>query len=159
MIAFVYRDAIADSAWIQSHEQARQAVDAEFGARVHTNAAERVASTADSDRAFRDLAARGYKVIFATDPIYSDAAARMATADYDLKIEQAMGAQELINMRVYAIRHRVQSKLARGEFQVFTGPTKTSANAVVLADKGIGDERWRKWMNFLLSSVTVVANS
>ena len=35
LIAFVYRDAIADSAWIQPHEQARKAVDAEFGARAH----------------------------------------------------------------------------------------------------------------------------
>ena len=83
----------------------------------------------------------------------------MATADYVIKIEHAMGAQELINMRGSAIRHRLQSELARGEFQVFTGPAKTSAHAVVLADKGIGDERWRKSMNFLLSSVTVVASS
>ena len=329
LIAFVYRDAIAESAWTQSHEQARKVVDAEFGARVHTIAVERVASAADSDRAFRDLAARGYKVIFATDPIHSDAAARMATADYDIKIEQAMGAQDLINMRVYAIRHfeqaylagiiaagnsrtlklgfvapaatpgtlaeinaftlgaqsvnkgattqvvwagsrsnpsadagaaetlikrgvdvllattdssavaqvaerrhkrvvgwhadrsalaprahvatvtldwapfyktavkesfdymctktdtsrgyregaikvialskstsraatarlqRVQSELARGEFQVFTGPIKSSANIVVLTDKVIGNEPWRKSMNFLLSGVTVVAN-
>ena len=329
LIAFVYRDAIAESAWTQSHEQARKAVDAEFGARVHTIAVERVATAADSDRAFRDLAARGYKVIFATDPIHSDAAAKMATADYDIKIEQAMGARELINMRVYAIRHfeqayiagiiaagnsttlklgfvapaatpgtlaeinaftlgaqsvnkrattqvvwvgsrsnpsadaraaealirrgvdvllattdssavaqvalrrgkrvvgwhadrsalaprahvatvaldwapfyktavkesfdymctktdtsrgyregaikvvglskstsraararleRVQSELARGEFQVFTGPIKSSANEVLLADKMIGDEPWRKSMNFLLRGVTVVAH-
>lgn len=328
LIAFVYRDAIADSAWTLSHELARKAVDAEFGARVHTIAVERVVTAADSDRAFRDLAARGYKVLFVTDPIHSNAAARMAIADYDIKIEQAMGTQELINMRVYAIRHfeqaylagiiaagnsrtlklgfvapaatpgtlaeinaftlgaqsvnkrattqvvwagsrsnpsadvraadalirrgvdvllattdssavaqvaehrrkrvigwhadrsalaprahvatvaldwapfyktavkesfdymctksdtsrgfregaikvvglsratsraararlqRVQSELARGEFQVFTGPIKSSANAVVLADKVIGDEPWRKSMNFLLSGVTIVA--
>ena len=128
-------------------------------ARAHTIAVERVATAAYSDRAFRDLAAHGYKVIFATDPIHGDAAARRATADYDIKVEQAMGAQELINRRVSAIRQRLQSELARGEFQVFTGPVKTSAHAVVLADKVIGDERWRKSMNFLLSGVTVVANS
>ncbi len=329
LIAFVYRDAIAESAWTLSHELARKAVDAEFGARVHTIAVERVATAADADRVFRDLAARGYKVIFATDPIHSNAAATMATADYDIKIEQAMGARELINMRSYAIRHfeqaylagiiaagnsttqklglvapaatpgalaeinaftlgaqsvnkrattqvvwvgsrfnpsadataaealirrgvdvllattdsnavaqvalrrrkrvigwhadqsarapgahvatlaldwapfyktavkesfdymctktdtsrgyregaitviglskstsraasvrlqRVQSELARGEFQVFTGPLKSSANEVVLADKMIGDEPWRKSMNFLLRGVKVIAH-
>lgn len=112
LIAFVYRDAVTESAWTQSHELARKAVDAEFGARVHTITVERVATAADSDRVFRDLATRGYKVIFATDAIHSDAAARMAAADYDIKIEQAMGAQELINMRVYSIRHFEQAYLA-----------------------------------------------
>ena len=112
LIAFVYRDAPTDSAWTQSHELARKAVDAEFGARAHTIAVERISSSADADRAFRDLAARGYKVIFATDPIHSVAATKMATADYHVKIEQAMGTQELINLRVYAIRHFEQAYLA-----------------------------------------------
>ena len=112
LIAFVYRDGVTESAWTQSHELARKAVDAEFGARVHTIRVERVATAAESDRVFRDLAARGYKVIFATDPIHRVAAAKMATADYDIKIEQVMGAQELINMRVYSIRHFEQAYLA-----------------------------------------------
>ena len=112
LIAFAYRDAITESAWTQSHEQARKAVDAEFGARVHTIAVERVASAADADKVFPELVARGYKVIFATDPVHSDAAAKVATADYDLKIEQLMGTQELINLRVYAIRHFEQAYLA-----------------------------------------------
>ena len=112
LIAFVYRDGVTDSPWTQSHELARKVVDAEFGARVHTIAVERVATAADADRVFRDLAARGYKVVFATDPIHSDAAARMAAADYDIKIEQAMGTQELINMRAYSIRHVEQAYLA-----------------------------------------------
>ena len=112
LIAFVYRDAVTESAWTRSHELARKAVDTEFGARVHTITVERVATAADSLSVFRDLAARGYKVIFATDPVHSDAAAKAAAADYYMKIEQAMGTQELINMRVYSIRHFEQAYLA-----------------------------------------------
>ncbi len=111
-IAFVYRDTVRDSAWTQSHELARKAVEAEFGSRVRTVVVERVASEADADKTFRDLAARGYKVFFATDPIHSEGAARVATADYDVKVEQASGARELINLRVYGIRHFEQTYLA-----------------------------------------------
>ena len=111
-IAFVYRDTAGDSAWTQSHELARKAVEAEFGARVRTVVVERIATASDADKTFRDLAARGYKVFFATDPIHSDAAARVATADYDVKVEQASGSRELINLRVYGIRHFEQAYLA-----------------------------------------------
>ena len=111
-IAFVYRDTAGDSAWTQSHELARKAIEAEFGARVRTVVVERVATASDADKTFRDLAARGYKVFFATDPIHSDAAARVATADYDVKVEQALGSRELINLRVYGIRHFEQAYLA-----------------------------------------------
>ena len=111
-IAFVYRDTARDSAWTESHELARKAVEAEFGARVRTVVVERVATASDADKTFRDLAARGYKVFFATDPIHSEAAARVAAADYDIKVEQASGSRELINLRVYGIRHFEQAYLA-----------------------------------------------
>ena len=58
-IAFVYRDAVAESAWTLSHELARKAVEAEFGSRVSTIAVERVATASDADRVFRDLVTRG----------------------------------------------------------------------------------------------------
>ena len=111
-IVFVYRDSVADSAWTLSHELARKAVEAEFGTRVSTIAVERVATASDADRVFRDLVTRGYKVIFATDPVHNDAAAKVAAADYDIKIEQAVSGQTLINTRVYEIRHFEQAYLA-----------------------------------------------
>ena len=111
-IAFVYRDAVGDSAWTQSHELARKAVEAEFGSRVRTIAVERVASATDADVVFRDLAARGYKVFFSTHPGHTDAAAKIASADYDIKVEQVMGTQLLVNMRTYEIRHFEQAYLA-----------------------------------------------
>lgn len=111
-VVFVYRDTVADSALVASHERARNALDAEFGGRVRTHAIENVATASDADRVFRELAAQGYKVFFATDPLHADAAARIAAADYDIKIEQAGAGPTLINMRVYAIRRWEQAYLA-----------------------------------------------
>ncbi len=111
-IAFVYRDTVNGSAWTLSHEAGRKAVEAEFGARVSTIAVENVATASDADRVFAELLARGYKVIFATDPVHSKAALKAATTDYDIKVEQLLGTQSLINLRVYTIRHHEQAYLA-----------------------------------------------
>jgi basic membrane protein A and related proteins len=111
-IAFVYRDGANASTWTISHERARQAIAAEFGERIRTIAVENVATTAQADDVFDQLVARGYKVIFATDPIHASAAFRVAAADYDIKVEQAMGTQSLINLRTYEIRHVEQAYLA-----------------------------------------------
>jgi basic membrane protein A and related proteins len=111
-IAFVYRDGANDSAWTVSHEHARQAITAEFGERIRTIAVENVATAAQADDVFDQLVARGYKVIFATDPVHASAAFKVAAADYDIKVEQAMGTQSLINLRTYEIRHVEQAYLA-----------------------------------------------
>jgi basic membrane protein A and related proteins len=111
-IAFVYRDAANASAWTISHERARVAIAAEFGDRISTIAIENVATAAQADEVFTQLVARGYKVIFATDLVHRDAAFKVATADYDIKVEQAMGTQSLINLRTYEIRHVEQAYLA-----------------------------------------------
>jgi basic membrane protein A and related proteins len=111
-IAFVYRDGANASAWTISHERARQAIAAEFGERIRTIAVENVATAVQADNVFDQLVARGYKVIFATDPVHASAAFKVAAADYDIKVEQAMGTQSLINLRTYEIRHVEQAYLA-----------------------------------------------
>jgi basic membrane protein A and related proteins len=111
-IAFVYRDGANDSAWTISHERARKVIAAEFGERISTIAVEHVATREVADKAFAELAARGYKVIFATDAVHADASLKMAAADYDVKVEQALGTQSLINVRTYEIRHIEQAYLA-----------------------------------------------
>lgn len=111
-IAFVYRDGRDQSAWTQSHERARAEVTQAFAGRIATIAVEHVATASDADRVFGELVARGYKVIFATDPVHANASARVALADFDVKIEQALGTQTLINVRTYEIRHVEQAYLA-----------------------------------------------
>ncbi len=111
-IAFVYRDGANASAWTISHERARHAIATEFGERISTITVENVATAAQADDVFDQLVARGYKVIFATDPVHASAAFRVAANDYDIKVEQAMGTQSLINLRTYEIRHVEQAYLA-----------------------------------------------
>lgn len=111
-IAFVYRDRVGASALTASHELARLAIAKEFGARVATIAVENVATANDADRVFSELVARGYKVIFATDAVHATASAKVAAADYDIKVEQLMGKATLINVRNYEIRHVEQAYLA-----------------------------------------------
>ena len=111
-IVFVYRGLIAQSPWARSHEAARKAITEEFSSRVESVAVERVDTASDADRIFRELASRGHKVFFATDPLHADAKARVAAADYDVKVEQSVSGPTLINMRTYAIRHVEQAYLA-----------------------------------------------
>lgn len=111
-IAFVYRDRVSEGAWSASHELARNALVKEFGGRIATVAVESVATATDADRVFAELVARGYKVIFATDAVHAAASAKVAAADFDVKIEQAMGTQTLINVRTFEIRHFEQAYLA-----------------------------------------------
>ena len=111
-IAFVYRGGIAESPWAMSHELARRAAAAEFSSQVDTLGVEHVDTASEADRVFRDLAQRGYKVFFATDALHADAAARAAIADYDIKVEQAVIGETLINVRVFQIRHFEQAYLA-----------------------------------------------
>jgi basic membrane protein A and related proteins len=111
-VAFVYRDRIVDSALAASHELARIAITKEYSGRVASIAVENVATASEADRVFRELVVRGYKVIFATDAVHAAASAKVAAADYDLKIEQVMGTQTLLNVRNYEIRHFEQAYLA-----------------------------------------------
>lgn len=111
-MVFVYRGLIEHSPWARSHEAARKAIMEEFAPRIHSIAVERVDTASDSDRIFQELAARGHKVFFATDPLHADAAARVAAADYDVKVEQSVSGPTLINMRTYTIRHVEQAYLA-----------------------------------------------
>ncbi len=111
-MAFVYRDRAADSAWAASHERARIALASEFGGRIATIAVDNVATASDADRVLGELVARGYKVIFATDAAHAAASAKVASADYDVKIEQVLGTHTLLNVRNYEIRHFEQAYLA-----------------------------------------------
>ena len=62
--AFVYIGPTGDHGWTYSHDQGRKALEAD--AKIQTTFVENVPETADAERVFRDLAQKGYKVIFGT---------------------------------------------------------------------------------------------
>jgi basic membrane protein A and related proteins len=122
-VAFVYSGAIGSDVWTQSHESARKKLETEFGKRIQAVAIENVSTADEAARVFRELAAKGYKVVFATHPVQQAAAMRMAEADYDVKIEQAMGERTRLNVRTYSARFAEQAYLGG---IVAAGASKTS---------------------------------
>src|SRR5215211_6463017 len=66
-VGFVYVGPVTDEGWTYEHEQGRLAVNAAFPDAVETAYVENVPEApADAERAIRDFAQKGYKLIFTT---------------------------------------------------------------------------------------------
>ena len=63
-IAFAYVGPTGDGGWTFAHDQARKALEKEFGDKIVTSFVEKVPESADAERVFRDLAGQGNKLIF-----------------------------------------------------------------------------------------------
>ncbi|MBL8288141.1 MAG: BMP family ABC transporter substrate-binding protein [Rubrivivax sp.] len=102
--AWVYVGPVGDAGWTFAHDQGRKAVEAEFGDKVKTTFVEKVPEGADAERVFRDLAAQGNKIIFATSFGFMEPMLKVAAEFPDVKFEHATGYKTLPNMRVYDAR-------------------------------------------------------
>src|SRR5437763_455191 len=60
-IAFAYVGPVGDGGWTYAHDNARKALDKEFGDRIVTSFVEKVPEAADAERVFRDMAGQGNK--------------------------------------------------------------------------------------------------
>src|SRR5678809_888794 len=65
-IAFAYVGPVGDGGWTFAHDNARKAIEKEFGARIQTSYVENVPEAADAERVFRDMVSQGNKLIFGT---------------------------------------------------------------------------------------------
>ncbi len=65
-IAFAYVGPVGDGGWTFAHDNARKAIEKEFGDKVVTSFVEKVAESADAERNFRELVSQGNKLIFGT---------------------------------------------------------------------------------------------
>jgi basic membrane protein A and related proteins len=99
--AWVYVGPVGDAGWTFAHDQARKAVQAEFGDRVKTTFVEKVPEGADAERVIRDLATQGNKIIFATSFGFMEPMVKVAGEFPDVKFEHATGYKTGLNMRVY----------------------------------------------------------
>jgi basic membrane protein A len=63
-IAFAYVGPVGDGGWTFAHDNARKAVEKEFGDKVKTSFVENVPESADAERVIRDMATQGNKLIF-----------------------------------------------------------------------------------------------
>ena len=103
-IAFAYVGPVGDGGWTFAHDNARKAVEKEFGDKVVTSFVEKVPESADAERVFRDLAGQGNKLIFGTTFGYMEPMLKLAPDFKDVKFEHATGYKTAENLRTYDSR-------------------------------------------------------
>src|SRR5678816_4548878 len=127
-IAFAYVGPVGDGGWTFAHDNARKAVEKEFGAKVKTSYVEKVPEAADAERVFRDMASQGNKLIFGTTFGYMEPMLKVAADLKDVKFEHATGYKQADNMRTY------DSRTYEGAYMagvIAGGMTKTNTLGVV----------------------------
>ena len=103
-IAFTYIGPVGDGGWTFAHDNARKAVEKEFGDKVVTSFVEKVPESADAERVFRDLAGQGNKLIFGTTFGYMEPMLKVAADMPGVKFEHATGYKQAANLRTYDSR-------------------------------------------------------
>ncbi len=103
-IAFAYVGPVGDGGWSYAHDQARKAVEKEFGDKVSTSFVESVPEGADAERVLRDMANQGNKLISGTTFGYMEPMLKVAKDFPDVKFEHATGYKTADNMSTYDSR-------------------------------------------------------
>jgi len=103
-IAFAYVGPVGDGGWTFAHDNARKAVEKEFGDKVVTSFVENVPESADAERVIRDMASQGNKLIFGTTFGYMETMLKVAPDFKDVHFEHATGYKSSENMRTYDSR-------------------------------------------------------
>ncbi|MEM6305570.1 MAG: BMP family ABC transporter substrate-binding protein [Pseudomonadota bacterium] len=104
-VGFVYVGPVGDGGWTFTHDQGRQAVEAEFGDAVETVFVESVAEGADAERVLTQMALDGANLIFTTSFGYMDPTNNIAAKFPDVKFEHATGYKRLHpNVSTYSAR-------------------------------------------------------
>jgi basic membrane protein A len=103
-VAFVYLGPRGDGGWTQQHDMARLGLEKAMGDKIKTTFVENVPETADSERVFRQLAADGNKLIFATSFGYMEPLQKVAKLFPDVKFEHVNGFKTAANISVYEPR-------------------------------------------------------
>lgn len=103
-IAFAYVGPVGDGGWSFAHDQARKALEKEFGDKIKTTYVESVPEGADAERVLRDMVGQGNKLIFGTTFGYMEPMLKVAADAKDVKFEHATGYKTADNMRTYDSR-------------------------------------------------------
>jgi basic membrane protein A len=103
-VAFAYIGPVGDGGWTFAHDNARKALEKEFGDKIKTTFVESVPEGADAERVFRDMVGQGNKLIFGTTFGYMEPMLKVAADSKDVKFEHATGYKTAENMRTYDSR-------------------------------------------------------
>jgi simple sugar transport system substrate-binding protein len=111
-VAFAYLGTAGDHGWTYAHDQARKAVEKEFGDKVAMTIVENVPESADAERIFRDMASQGNKLIFGTSFGYMEPMLKVAADFKDVRFEHATGFKQTDNLRPYDSRSYMGAYMA-----------------------------------------------
>ena len=103
-IAFAYVGPVGDGGWTFAHDNARKAIEKQFGDKVVTSFVEKVPEAADAERVFRDMVGQGNKLIFGTTFGYMEPMLKVAADNKGVMFEHATGYKQAENMRTYDSR-------------------------------------------------------
>jgi simple sugar transport system substrate-binding protein len=103
-VAFAYVGPVGDGGWTFAHDNARKAVEKEYGDRIVTSYVESVPESADAERVLRDMVGQGNKLIFGTTFGYMEPMLKVAADSKDVKFEHATGYKQSENLRTYDSR-------------------------------------------------------
>lgn len=103
-VGFVYVSPIGDAGWTYQHDEARKIVEKEFGDKIETTFVESVAEGADAERVIRNMASRGYDLIFTTSFGYMNPTIKVAKMFPKVKFEHATGYKTAANVGTYEAR-------------------------------------------------------
>ncbi|WP_445286898.1 BMP family ABC transporter substrate-binding protein [Variovorax atrisoli] len=103
-ISFAYVGPVGDGGWTFAHDNARKALEKEFGDKIKTTFVESVPEGADAERVFRDMVGQGNKLIFGTTFGYMEPMLKVAADNKEVKFEHATGYKTSDNMRTYDSR-------------------------------------------------------
>ena len=103
-IAFAYVGPVGDGGWTFAHDNARKALEKEFGDKIQTSFVENVPESADAERVIRDMVGQGNKLVFGTTFGYMEPMLKVAADTPDVKFEHATGYKQAPNMRTYDSR-------------------------------------------------------
>ena len=103
-VGFIYVGPVGDMGWSYQHDQARLAVQKEFGDKVVTSFIENVPEGPDAERALTQLALQGNTLIFATSFGFMDATVNVAKKFPKVKFEHATGYKRAENLATYDAR-------------------------------------------------------
>jgi len=127
-IAFAYVGPPGDGGWTFAHDNARKALEKEYGDKIVTSFVEKVPEGADAERVFRDMVGQGNKLVFGTTFGYMEPMLKVAADAKDVKFEHATGYKQADNMRTY------DSRTYQGAYMagvIAGGMTKTNTIGVV----------------------------
>ncbi|PZX16197.1 nucleoside-binding protein [Palleronia aestuarii] len=103
-VGFVFVGPIGDGGWTYEHNQARLAVEEEYGDAVETVFQESVPEGADAERVLTQMALSGADLIFTTSFGYMDPTINVAQRFPDVKFEHATGYKTAPNVSTYSAR-------------------------------------------------------